>query len=105
MIRHISIFTFKNAPEKAENIRRVRAFLEQFPGICPLVRNHSVAVPAAPTPAVPEDAPLLFGDLVQVCDFETAADAAAYPVSEAHIKLSEFSTPYLQKVTAIDYEL
>lgn len=105
MIRHISVFTFKNVPEKAANIQQVRAILDTFPDICPLVKNQIIAAPAAPTPPLPEDAPIMFGDLVQICDFETPADAAAYPASEAHTQLAAFSTPMMRKVTTIDYEI
>ena len=105
MIRHISIFKFRNIPEKDENIVRVRAYLEAMPSHCPLIKNQIIAVPAMSTPTVPENAPMMFGDLVQICDFENAADASAYPASAAHIQLTEFSTLMMQKVTAIDYEL
>lgn len=105
MIRHISIFKFKDMPEKEENIARVRAYLEGMPSRCPLIKNQIIAVPAVPTPTVPEDAPMMFGDLVQICDFENAADAGAYPASAAHIQLTELSASMMQKVSAIDYEL
>ena len=105
MIRHISIFKFKNMPDKEENIVRVQAYLEAMPSHCPLIKNQVIAVPAVPTPAVPDDAPMMFGDLVQICDFENAADAGAYPASAAHIQLTELSSSMMQKVTAIDYEL
>ena len=87
-------------PEKEENIVRVRAYLEDMPSRCPLIKNQVIAVPAVPTPAVPDDAPMMFGDLVQICDFENAADAGY-----AHIQLTELSASMMQKVTAIDYEM
>ena len=105
MVRHISIFKFKNLPEKEENILRVRAYLEAMPSRCPLIKKQIIAVPAVPTPTVPEDAPLMFGDLVQICDFENTADAGTYPTTTAHIQLTELSNSMVQKVTAIDYEL
>ena len=105
MIRHITVFSFENIPGKEENVRHVRAFLEELPARFPLIKNQTVALPAAPVPALPEDAPVLFGDLVQVCDFENASDASAYPASEAHAQLMELSTPMLRKVTVIDFEL
>ena len=105
MIRHISIFKFKNMPDKEENIVRVQAYLEAMPSHCPLIKNQVIAVPVVPTPEVPEDAPMMFGDLVQICDFESTADANAYPATAAHIQLTEFSASMMQKVTAIDYEL
>ena len=54
---------------------------------------------------MPEDAPVMFGDLIQVADFDAVEDAVKYPESEAHVKLAEFSTPMLKKVTVIDYEV
>ena len=104
MVRHISVFIFKNVPEKEENIRRVRAFLDTLPDICPLVKNQTIAGPAAPTPTLPKEAPTVFGDLVQVCDFDSVADAGAYPMSDAHDKLAQLASPLLQKVIVIDYE-
>ena len=47
----------------------------------------------------------MFGDLIQVVDFDSAEDAAGYPASKAHMDLVEFSTPMLKKVTAIDFEM
>ena len=57
------------------------------------------------TPALPDDAPVMFGDLVQIADYDTPEDAAAYPPSKTHMDLVEFSTPMLKKVTAIDFEM
>ena len=103
MIRHISIFTFRDVPEKQENIQAVRAFLEKILGeYAPMVRQW-ILDPAAPTPTLPDDAPVMFGDLIQIADFDTPEDAAGYPVSDAHLRLSEFSTPMLKKVTAFDF--
>ena len=105
MIRHISIFKFRNIPERDDNIAQIRAYLEAMPSHCPIIKNQVIAVPAVSTPEVPEDAPMMFGDLVQICDFENAADAGAYPASAAHIQLTKLSASMMQKVTAIDYEL
>ena len=103
MIRHISIFTFLDTPEKQENIEAVRAFLEKIPDIYPAIRNCEVAVPAGPVPSLPDDSPVMFGDLIQILDYETPEDAAGYPASKAHTDLTELSAPMLKKVTAIDY--
>ena len=105
MIRHISIFTFKDNPEKQQNIETVKAYLETIPDLYPVMKAQLIGVPAAPTPVLPDDAPVMFGDLIQVADFETPADAAGYPASDAHTRLAEFSTPMLKKVTAMDYEV
>lgn len=105
MVRHISVFVFRDVPEKGQNIQQVRDFLETLPAICPLVKNQVIAEPAASTPILPEDAPTMFGDLVQICDFDSVADAGAYPATEGHIQLAHLATPLLQKVTVIDYAL
>lgn len=103
MVRHISVFTFKDTPDKQKNIEAVRAYLETVPSLYPAVRRQVIGSPAADTPCLPDDAPVMFGDLIQVADFDTLEDAGGYPASEAHAKLAEFSTPMLKKVTAIDY--
>ena len=108
MIRHISLFMFADTPEKAGNIAAVRDLLEQIPALYPAVRAQQVgtALPAGgPPPALAEDAALpLFGDLVQVVDFDTPEDAAGYPASEAHRALTALSGPMGVRVAAIDYE-
>ena len=105
MTRHISVFTFLDTPDKAKNIETVKAYLETVPEKFPLIKAQFIGVPAAPTPVLPEDAPVMFGDIIQVADFETTEDAGKYPASEAHTRLVEFSTPMLKKVTAMDYEV
>ena len=105
MIRHISIFTFRDAPDKQKNIETVKAYLETVPDLYPVMKAQFIGVPVAPTPDLPDDAPFMFGDLIQVADFDTPEDAAGYPASAAHTRLAEFSTPILKKVTAIDYEV
>ena len=105
MIRHISVFTFKDTPDKQKNIEAVKDFLEKVPSLYPAVKRQVIGCQAAETPCLPDDAPVMFGDLIQLADFDTPEDAAGYPASEAHTKLAEFSTPMLKKVTAIDYVL
>ena len=105
MIRHISVFTFQETPDKQKNIETVKAYLETVPAQYPVMKAQFIGVPAAPSPVLPDDAPVMFGDLIQVADFDNPEDAAGYPASEAHTKLAEFSTPMLKKVTAMDYEV
>ena len=110
MIRHISVFTFNsqcpNGKSKAENIAAVRAFMEQnIPALYPPIRVQYVYTSAMDTPELPDEAPVMFGDLIQIIDFDTAEDAAGYAPSEAHTKLVEFSGAMLNKVTAIDFEV
>jgi len=52
---------------------------------------------------LPEGACPLFGDLVQIADYETMEDANGYPPSKAHMDLVALSDPMLEKVTAIDF--
>ena len=99
MIRHISVFTFKDTPDKQQNMETVKAYLEKVPTL----KAQTIGAQAADPPSLPDDAPVMFGDLIQVADFDTLEDANGYPASEAHTKLAEFSTPMLKKVTAIDY--
>jgi len=105
MVRHISVLTFLDTPEKEQNIASVRAYLERVPEMYPAIRNSVVAVPVLDTPFVPDNAPVMFGDLVQVLDFDTVEDAANYPTSKAHTDLAAMSTAMLKKVTAIDYQM
>ena len=83
MIRHISVFTFKDGPDKQQNMETVKAYLEKVPTLYPAIKAQTIGT--------------------QVADFETLEDANGYPASEAHTKLAEFSTPMLKKVTAIDF--
>ena len=103
MIRHISVFTFRDGPDKQKNIEAVKAYLlEKTPALYPAILSQQVGVQVAAAPDLPDDAPVMFGDLVQVADFATAEDADGYAPSKAHMDLVEFSTPFLKKVTAID---
>ncbi len=105
MIRHVSIFTFLDVPEKQQNIETVRACLERMPELYPPMKNAVVAVPAAPAEPLPDDAPVMQGDLIQIADYDTLDDANAYAPSKAHMDLVALSTPMLKKVTVIDYML
>ncbi len=108
MIRHISVFSFSDTPKngrtKAENIETVRAYLENVPSLYPAMKAQQigVAIPGDP-PELPPDACPIFGDLVQIADYETLEDANGYPPSKAHMDLVALSDPMLEKVTAIDF--
>ena len=109
MIRHISMFAFsdnpKNGKTKAENIEIVRKYLEGVPALYPAIRSQQigVAIPGDP-PELPPDACPLFGDLVQIADYDTVEDANGYPPSKAHMDLVALSDPMLDRVAAIDFE-
>lgn len=109
MIRHISIFTFleqsANGRTKAENMAEVRAYLEKIPQLYPAMKRQQIGVTVGGTPVLSDDAPVMFGDLVQFADYDTLEDANGYPPSKAHTDLVEFATPMLKKVTSIDFEI
>ena len=110
MIRHISVFTFSDNPAngktKAENMEIIRAYLENVQTLYPAMKAQQVGV-AIPgeVPDLPEGACPLFGDLVQIADYDTLEDANGYPPSKAHMDLVALSDPMLDKVTAIDFEI
>lgn len=107
MVRHISVFTFLDEPQngktKAENIEIVREYLEKVPSLYTPIRHSRVGVTLGGTPDQPDDAPVMFGDLIQIVDYDSAADAEGYPPSKAHTDLMALSDPMLKKVTAIDF--
>ena len=105
MIRHISVYTFLDTPDKQKNMETVREYLEKVPQLYPAIKSQYVRVGLGTAPVLPDDAPVLFGDMVQVIDYETLEDANGYPPSKAHMDLVEFSSPMLKKVTTIDYEM
>lgn len=109
MIRHISIFTFSDEPTngktKAENIAAVRAYLERVPALYPAMTRQTVGTALGSGPNPPDDAPVLFGDLVQIADYDTPEAAQGYAPSKAHRELVELTAPMMKKVTAIDFEL
>ena len=98
--------TPENGKTKAENIEIVRAYLERVPELYPPMRASEVgtAIPGE-APDLPEGACPLFGDLVQIADFDTAEDAAGYPPSKAHMDLVALSDPMLSSIAAIDFEV
>jgi type IV secretory pathway VirB2 component (pilin) len=56
-------------------------------------------------PELPDEAPVLFTQVVQMIDFLTPEAAEAYPKSAAHQALVEFSQGMVKKVVAIDFEI
>ena len=105
MIRHISVFLFRDCPAKEQTIRAVEEFLAKVPEQYPPMRSQQVARSAAITPNPPDDAPVAFGDLIQVAEFDTLADSDGYPLSAVHAELSAFSSAMMKKVIVMDYEL
>ena len=62
MIRHISVFTFKDTPDKQQNMETVKAYLEKVPTLYPAIKAQTIGAQAADTPSLPDDAPVMFGD-------------------------------------------
>lgn len=108
MYRHISIFKLMDQPTngktKEENLTAIRAYLETIPEMLPTVAASTVGVNFTLMPPMPDDAPVMFGDLVQIIDFATREDCDAYAPSAAHGGLVALSDGAMKKVVGIDFE-
>ena len=81
------------------------AFLEKLPEQEPSIAGCRVASYAGQQPDVPEEASVMFTQVVQMIDFAKPEEAAAYPASKAHQDLMAFSEGIVKKVSAIDFEI
>lgn len=103
MIRHISIFFLKEE-NKDENMEMMKIHLKELGRELKGVAAYTVGPHAGPKPpegpGVPE-----FGDLIQIIDFKTKEDAAAYPMHPGHQELMANTGAYIAKVVAMDVEL
>lgn len=104
MIRHISIFFFKEGIADFEKNRVCHIFKEMKKELS-YIADYQVGSDCMPRP--PKGIPGLpeFGHLVQVIDFLTEEAAAGYAMHPAHIKVSEAVDSYIEKVVAIDFEV
>lgn len=109
MIRHISMFQLEPQPANgktaAENMQALVDFLNKLPEREPSIVGNRVAPYAGQQPEVPEEAPVMFTQVVQMIDFAKPEDAAAYPASQAHQSLMAFTQGMVKKVSAIDFEI
>ena len=108
MIRHISMFQMEPKPKNGktvENVKDLVAFLEKLPEQEPSIAGCRVASYAGQQPDVPEEASVMFTQVVQMIDFAKPEEAAAYPASKAHQDLMAFSEGIVKKVSAIDFEI
>ena len=109
MIRHISMFQMEPQPANGktveENQRLLVEFLEELPEQEPSIVGCRIAPYAGQQPEVPEEAPVMFHQVVQMIDFAKPEDAAAYPASQAHQSLMAFTQGMVKKVAAIDFEI
>lgn len=109
MVRHISAFTFLedsgDGKSKEEHIQLVREYMERIPELYPAICRQEIGVTLGGTPFVPDNGPVMFADLVQIVEYDTVEDALGYAPSEAHQGLQKLSSPFLKKVTSIDFEL
>lgn len=104
MIRHISIFFFKEE-KKEEHKRlfmaRLAAMETELDNLADYqAGNDCMRRPAKGMPGLPE-----FGDAVQIIDFLNEEDAFSYPRHPAHVNLMRDMSDYLEKVVAIDVRL
>ena len=109
MIRHISMVQMEPKPKNGktveENVKDLVAFLEKLPEQEPSIAGCRVASYAGQQPDVPEEASVMFTQVVQRSDFAKPEEAAAYPASKAHQDLMAFSDGIVKKVSAIDFEI
>ena len=109
MIRHISMFQMEPKPKNGktveENVKDLGAFLEKLPEQEPSIAGCRVASYAGQQPDVPEEASVMFTQVVQMIDFAKPEDAAAYPESQAHKSLMAFTQGMVKKVSTIDFEI
>lgn len=101
MIRHISLFRLLPDCTDADRQRLIDA-LETVGETCPLVSRSEVGSSEAPLHLSIPDGPV-FGDVVQILDFDTKEDLDAYPGSEAHLLLREKTDRLIEQVFAMDY--
>ena len=104
MIRHISIFFFKEE-KKEEHKRlftaRLVAMETELDNLVDYqVGNDCMQRPPKGIAGLPE-----FGDAAQIIDFMNEEDAFSYPKHPAHINLMRDMSDYLEKVVAIDIRL
>ncbi len=109
MVRHISMFQMEPQPTNgknvAENTQALVDFLNALPAQEPSIVGSHVATYVGQQPELPEEAPVMFHQVVQMIDFVKPEDAAAYPESQAHKSLMGFSQGMVKKVSAIDFEI
>lgn len=104
MIRHISIFFFKEGVTEEEK-KNIEKTLVELGGKLTGVADYHVGVHCLPRPMHNADASPLFGELVQMIDFEDREVAERYPQNEAHMKMLAETCLYVEKVVVIDCEL
>lgn len=108
MIRHISLFRLLKEPANGktmeENGKAMVEFLRTLPEKNPAIISCQAGLSLG-GPDGPPDAPVMFTHVAQVIDFADMEGAMAYPASEAHTALVEFSAGVVEKVVAIDYEI
>lgn len=109
MIRHISMFSLHDNPSngknKKENIALVKKYLDEIPNKLPYIAGYSVGQTILADNICDNEAPVIFGDLVQIIDFNTPADALNYPNSDIHNELVSVSEGIVKKVYVIDFEI
>lgn len=104
MIRHISVFFFKE-DKKEEHKRLFMARLAAMETELDSLMDYQVGVDCMQRPpkgisGLPE-----FGDAAQIIDFVNEEDAFSYPNHPAHVNLMRDMSDYLEKVVAIDIRL
>ena len=102
-MRHISLFRLKPEYHAPEMVIAIAAQLRAIPQKLPTIIECEIGTKPLGGPDASPDGAVQFYDLVQIITFANEADCAAYPASQAHADFLAFSSPYMEKVDAIDY--
>ena len=103
MMRHVSVFRLKPECRTPEIIAQVEQALRDLPNRVLAITACEIGVKPAAMPAESPDGHVQFYDLIQIIDFATPEDCAAYPATEGHQTFLESTSQYMEQVIAIDY--
>lgn len=99
MIKHIVLFNFKETAlgaDKAANIARAKAMLENLVGRIPTLLSMSAGPNAVPGATA--------WDFALVAEFETIEALQQYTVHPEHKKVSEFMSSVRSDRASVDFE-
>lgn len=102
MVRHISIFYFKENVT-TDQMNYVLSLLNQLQFNLDLVNDYRVGQNCMTLPQTSAKNAPLFGNIAQVIDFITMEAAKDYPSHPAHLQLMADISSYIEKVAVIDY--
>ncbi len=104
MYKHISMFRFRDRTNLEAVRAEFKAQLLEFPAHIPSIADCQVIENILAQPEVPDAAPLLFCDLVQILSFRTAQELAAYPHDPHHMAQVQATDHLVERVCIIDFK-